>query len=139
MKSRMILIAMVLSLVCAPLAWGQYAGTQVFDMEGVAAQYETLTPTASTAFTAAKVCTTNTGGGSGQTCAKAALISVETGAIRFTLDGTVPVVTATAGGKGHLMNVGDSYVVRGLENIQKFLCIQAVTATGGSVKVTYFY
>jgi hypothetical protein len=137
MKSRLILLLTVMGLVFTPLAWGQYQYSQVFDNEGVAAQYETLTPVASTKFTTSKSCVAASDGG--KVCAKAALISVETGAVRFTLEGTVPVVTATGGGVGHLLAVGDSYVVRGFENVQKFLCIQAVTATGGIVRVTYFY
>lgn len=137
MKSRMILLVMVLGLVFSPCAWGQYQYPTVFDLEGTAAQYETLTPAASTSFTSSKICSDASGGG--KVCAKAALISVETGAIRFTLEGTTPVVTATDGGVGHLLNVGDSYVIRGYENISNFKCIQAVTATGGIVRVTYFY
>jgi hypothetical protein len=129
---------MVLGLVFTPLAWGQgYQYAQVFDNEGVAAQYETLTPVASTGFTSSKSCVTDSTGSS-RVCAKAALISVETGGIRFTLEGTTPTTTASTS-VGHLMAVGDSYVIRGFENIQNFKCIQAVTATGGVVKVTYFY
>jgi hypothetical protein len=137
MKSRLILLLTVMGLVFTPLAWGQYQYSQVFDNEGVAAQYETLTPVASTSFTSTKVCVDASG--SGKVCAKAALISVETGGVRFTMEGTTPVVTATGGGVGHLLASGDSYVVRGFENVKNFKCIQAVTATGGIVRVTYFY
>lgn len=136
MKSRLILFIMCLGLVFAPCAWGQYQYSQVFDYEGEAAQYETLTPVAATAFTASKVCVDDSAGG--KVCAKAALISVETGGIRFTLEGTTPTTTASTS-VGHLMASGDSYVVRGYGNIQRFKCIQAVTETGGVVKVTYFY
>jgi hypothetical protein len=136
MKGRLILFIMCMGLAFAPVAWGQYQYSQVFDYEGVASQYEALTPTASTTFTSSKVCSTASGGGT--VCAKAALISVETGGIRFTLDGTTPTTTASTA-VGHLIASGDSYVVRGYENIKNFKCIQAVTATGGVVKVTFFY
>lgn len=137
MKSRLILLLMVLGLVFTPLAWGQYQYSQVFDNEGEAAGFETIsTTTASIGFTSSKVCVTASDGG--KVCAKAALISVETAAIRFTLDGTTPTVTAGTGA-GHLMDSGDSYVVRGFGNLQRFRCINAVGSSGAAVKVTYFF
>lgn len=136
MKSRMILLVMVLGLVFSPCAWGQYQYPTVFDVEGEAVDHPDITPVTSTTFTASSVCVEASGGG--KKCAKAALISVETGAIRFTLGGTTPTVTSGTA-KGHLLNVGDSYVIRGYENVQRAKFIQAVTATGGVLKVTLFF
>lgn len=69
---------------------------------------------------------------------KAALITVETAPIKFTLDGTNP--TATAGTNfGHQMDAGQSYVVRGWSNIRKFRCINAVASNGAIVKYSLFY
>ena len=68
---------------------------------------------------------------------KAALITVETAAINFTLDGTLP--TATSGTNyGHKMDAGQSYVIRGYKNIRKFKCINAVASNGAIVKYTLF-
>jgi hypothetical protein len=113
-----------------------YAQTSVFDLEGNGLAYEKITTAAVIGFTSTKV-TLNTG--TQVLNAKAALITVEVAAIRFTVDGTTPVVTATSTGTGHLMNAGDSYVVRGTGNIQRFLCINAVASSGALVFVTYYY
>ena len=68
---------------------------------------------------------------------KAALITVETAAIKFTTDGTLP--TATSGTNyGHQMDAGQSYVIRGYKNIRKFKCINAVASNGAILKYTLF-
>ena len=135
MKKRILLgVAMAVLLICAT-AHAQVG--QVFDMEGDALSYEKLsTITTATGFTTTKV-TLDTY--QGKRNAKAVLISVEAAAVRFTLDGTTPVVTATSNGTGHLLNSGDSYVIRGYGNIQRFQCINAVDSSGALVFVTYFY
>lgn len=71
--------------------------------------------------------------------AKAALITVETAAIRFTLDGTTPVVTATGGGVGHEMKADQSYRILGSDNIAGFQCINETNANGAVVRVTFFF
>lgn len=69
--------------------------------------------------------------------AKAALITVETAAIKFALSGTKP--TATAGTNYiHQMDAGQSYVIRGWQNIKNFKCINAVASNGAIVKYTLF-
>jgi len=69
---------------------------------------------------------------------KAALITVETADIRFTMDGTTPTTTATTA-IGHLMVSGQSYVVRGWENIRNFKCVNAVGSSGAVIKCSFFY
>lgn len=70
--------------------------------------------------------------------AKAALITVETASISFTLDGTNP--TASAGTNfGHQMAASQSYVVAGWNNIANFKCINTVNASGAIVKYSLFY
>jgi hypothetical protein len=69
---------------------------------------------------------------------KAALITAETAAINFTIDGTAP--TAAAGtNHGHQMGVGQSYVVRGYHNIKKFQCINSVNGNNAVVKYSLFF
>ena len=69
---------------------------------------------------------------------KACLITVETADIRFTEDGTLAGTTA-ASGMGHLMVVGQSYVVRGAYNIKNFSAINAVNASGSVLKYSLLY
>lgn len=129
---KIIFGVMMAVLICSTA----YAQTSVFDLEGNGLTYEKITTATVIGFTSTKV-TYNSG--TGYLNAKAALITVEVAAIRFTLDGTTPVVTATSTGTGHLMNAGDSYVIRGYGNIQRFQCINAVASSGALVFVTYFY
>ena len=133
------LFSIVLALMLPTLA---YAG-DVFDIEGVAGASEKLstTLTASVGFTAATY--TKTGGTLcrevGTTCTpRAALISVETAAVRCTFDTTTAAVTG-ASQTGHLLNAGDSYVIRGNTNITQTRCINAVASNGAVIMVTYYY
>lgn len=135
MKFKTILITLIVAVMLCATAHAQ--SNQVFDLEGDALAYEKITATtASVGFTAAKVTLDQ---GTGLKYAKAALITVETAAVRFTLDGTTPVVTATSNGTGHLMNAGDSYVIRGWGNIQRFRAINAVASSGSIIFCTFFY
>lgn len=69
--------------------------------------------------------------------AKAALITVETAAIKFSLSGSAP--TATAGTSYiHQMDAGQSYVIRGWQNIKNAKFINAVASNGAIVKYTLF-
>lgn len=99
---------------------------------GEATGYEALAPTAKTGITASLI-TPATGSGSwANVDAQAALITVETEPIRFTIDGTT--VEATV---GHRMDAGQSYVVLGSVNVKKFSCIDISSAS--SVKITVFH
>ena len=106
-----------------------------FAHDGECKAYESLATTASIGFTS----TYYNYSSLNYMPMKAALITVETADIRFTMDGTTPVVTATGGGVGHLMVSGQSYVVRGWENIRNFRCINAVASSGAVVRASYFY
>lgn len=106
---------------------------QVWAPDGECRGYEKLSATTSSlGFTAAKVEYKGR-------IAKAVLISVETADIRFTMDGTTPVVTATSGGTGHLLAVGQSFVVQGTESVRNFRCINAVASSGSVVICSFFY
>ena len=89
------------------------------------------TLTAAKGFTGAKIV-------SGNRRAKMALISVETGAIRFTMDGTTPVVT---GGTevGHLLDIGQSYEIPGHIAIKNFLCINEANGNNAEVVCSFFF
>jgi hypothetical protein len=54
------------------------------------------------------------------------------------MDGTAAVITATSGGTGHLVDVGQSFVIRGTESVRNFRAINAV-ASSGSVVICSFY
>ncbi len=66
-----------------------------------------------------------------------AVITVETAAVRFTIDGTTP--TATAGtAVGHIAYAGDVITLKGEQEIAKFLAINEVAGNGASLRLTYY-
>ena len=69
---------------------------------------------------------------------KAALITVKTAAIQFTLSGVTPTVIAGTN-HGHQMDADQSYVIRGYHNIRKFKCINAVNANGAILEYSLFF
>lgn len=66
-----------------------------------------------------------------------AFITIETAAIRWTVNGTTPTTTATTG-VGHLAAAGDTIVISGYQNIANFLAINAVNASGAALRISYF-
>jgi len=105
--------------------------------KGHAAYHEKITTGSAIGFTSAKIAPT-TGVGAGLR-AYAALITVETADIRFTLEGTTPVITATDGGVGHVLAKDQSYVIEGYDNVANFKCINAADASGAIVRATYYF
>ena len=111
----------------------------LFAHDGEAQGYEELTTTASIGFTLSTFgMRAYSGSGQGKLQMKAALITVETADIRFTLDGTTPTTTATTA-IGHLLTNGNNLMIRGWMNIRNFKCINAVNASGATVKCTFLY
>ena len=106
-----------------------------FAHDGQARGFETLATTVAIGFTSTYHDLVK---GSNSFPIRAALITVETADIRFTLDGTTPTVTSGTAA-GHIMSGGQSYVVRGYENCKNFRCINAVGSSGAGVKCTFFY
>ena len=109
---------------------------RVFEIEGYAGSYESLTTAVVVGFTAGNILPTS--GNYEAKKARAALISVETADIRFTLDKTTPTTTATSA-VGHLLSSGGSFIITGESNITNFRCINAIASSGAVVKCTYFY
>lgn len=70
--------------------------------------------------------------------AKAMLISVETASVNMTLDGSTPTV-ASGTDLGHELSAGQSYVIRGENNVRNFKVINKVASNGAVVKGTIFY
>ena len=66
---------------------------------------------------------------------RSCLITVETAAINFTIDGSTPTVT-TGTNVGHQLTAGQSYVISGEGNVRNFRCINAVAGSGAIVKFT---
>jgi hypothetical protein len=100
------------------------------------------TLTSSTALTAATYDVSITSGTSGEfdrtRHPEAATIQVETAAIRYTVDGTTPTVTAGTG-IGFIGVSGDVIVIEGYENIVKFRAINEVASNGAKLQVAYYY
>jgi hypothetical protein len=70
--------------------------------------------------------------------ATGALITAEDETMNITFDGTDP--TALAGTNvGHAFSAGESYVLRGINNVKNFRCIDRVSAVTGTIKVTPFF
>jgi hypothetical protein len=65
--------------------------------------------------------------------ARAALISLEEGDIRFRLDGAPPTAD-----DGHYLTVGDTLVLTGTQALEQFQAMRAGEASG-NLRVTYFY
>ena len=105
---------------------------QVYAPEGECRAYEKIgTTTSSIGFTSTVLLYKGR-------IAQAVLITVETAAVRITMDGTTTVVTATSGGTGHLVDAGQSLIVRGTESVRNFRCINAV-ASSGAILICSFY
>ena len=108
---------------------------EVYANDGQCKSYEKIgTTTTAIGFTTAKIKLV----GAEVLEAKTALITVETAALRITFDGTTPTVTAGTGA-GHLIDVGQSYVVRGVESVRNFRCINAVASSGAVAHCSYFF
>lgn len=110
---------------------------EVFALDGQAQGHELITPgNTATGITASLLQPTS--GAFAGLQAESALITVEDNTIHFTLDGTPP--TAESGTDlGHQMDAGQSYVIRGINNLKNFLCIDRVSGSNGVVKVTVFF
>ncbi len=65
--------------------------------------------------------------------ARAALISVEQGDVRFRIDGGQPSASL-----GHVLTSGDTLVLDGTQALTQFLAIRAAEVNS-ILKVTYFY
>jgi len=106
---------------------------RVFPISGVAATFETLSSlTTAKGFTSTKISPTS---GNFSGCkARAAIISVETGGIRFTIDGTTPTTTV-----GHILPAGASYEIDGELNIANFKCINSEAGNGAVVQCTFLF
>jgi len=105
----------------------------VLASDGDCLAYERLSATLTSAvgFTAAKL------EYKGNKC-RAALITVETATIRFTMDGTTPTVTAS-GGIGTAIAPGQSFVVRGFKSVSQFKAINEVASNGAVMHCHYFF
>jgi hypothetical protein len=69
---------------------------------------------------------------------KRAVITVETAAINFCVDGSTPTLTSGTH-QGHLLQVGDVLTLNDITEIIMFRCINAVASSGSVVKVTYSF
>lgn len=67
-----------------------------------------------------------------------ALITCEDSSANITFDGTAP--TAAAGTNvGHSFDAGDSYVIRGTQNVINFQCIDRASGSASKIKVTTYF
>lgn len=109
----------------------------VREILGDAGATENITPgDTATGITASKRCPTS-GLYKGMTAA-GALITCESNSVNFTFDGTDP--TAAAGTNvGHSLGDSDSIVIRGQTNVANFKCIDRVSGSAATVKVTTLF
>ncbi len=101
-------------------------------MEG--GKYETITVDGTTKVLTSTNYKPTTGPYNGME-ASSVLITVETKAIRFTVDGTTPV----AGTTGHLLQVGDSLSIEGFTDIKRAKFTEEVVGENGKIQVTYLF
>jgi hypothetical protein len=67
-----------------------------------------------------------------------AVITVGTGAITFTTDGSTPTVISGTH-QGHLLNPGDIVTLNDISEIKQFRCINSVASNGAVIKVNYSF
>ena len=97
---------------------------------GDATGHETINPTSATGVTSTLI--TPTSGQYTGFNAKAVLITVESNTIRFRTDGTDPETD-----EGHPIVAGDSYIVRGGQNVKRLRFLDVSAAA--TVMVTVFH
>lgn len=101
-------------------------GTNSYDPQMMTAyDFETLTPLAATALTAAKL---NPADRVSKTPPRMIIITAVTAVCSFRIDGGVPTATV-----GILLATGDSYRLHGRQHLVNFQVIGA-----GTVNITYF-
>lgn len=64
-----------------------------------------------------------------------AFISIETKAVRFTLDGTPPVI----GGAGHPLAAGDTLTLKGFTNLKRAKFTEGAAGQAATIQATYFF
>jgi hypothetical protein len=101
----------------------------IFEQIGDNREYESITPTTATGFTAARY-TPGTGDGFK---AKAVQICPETAPIRVRMDGTAPTAD-----EGIYVDSTEKYLIIGAENIANFQCIDTVLGAS-TVKCLFFF
>ena len=102
----------------------------VFDSIGTPFGHETILPTAAKGITPSLY--------SGGQQVKAALVSVETNSVNYTLEGTTPT-DSSGTNVGHEGVAQLNLVLRGVDAVKNFKCIDRVGASASKVKVTVFY
>ena len=71
-----------------------------------------------------------------QACA--ALVTVEAQSINYSLHGTAP--TAAAGTNvGHQLKAEETLILRGIDEVKNFRCIDRVSGSASTVKVTIYF
>jgi len=98
---------------------------------GDAGTYEALAPTTSTGITAS-VRHPTSGKHKGR-MARAALIVVETNAVRFRIDGTAPEAAT-----GTPIEAGQNTTITGVNNVKNFLCIDTAAGASAVHVMVYF-
>ena len=112
------------------MAW--FGGFTIETYNRIPGEYEEVTVVDSAAgFSADK--TQPVTGPYARLSARATLISLENGDIRFRVDGGLPSLSS-----GHYLTSGDTLVLTGTQAIQQFRAIRSGD-TDGVLRVTYFY
>jgi len=112
---------------------GWFGGYVLQTNNSVPGNFELLTVSTTSAYFSRSKISPTSGPYAGMT-AKAVLVSLEGGDIRFRVDGTGPPTTT----HGHIMTSGDALMVLETQAIDQFRAIR-LGDTNGTLQVTYFY
>ena len=69
---------------------------------------------------------------------KAVLLAAEVASLNTTVSGTIPTTTAGTN-HGITMDAGQTRVIRGIQNIRNFKCINAIASSGAKLKYELYY
>lgn len=119
----------VLLAVASCLAGPAWAQQTVFDYDGDCRVYYKMTALTSSSAIPSTYVTHSSWGK-----ARSTLLSVESSAVRMTLDGTAATTSV-----GHTLSSGDSYVIRGYHNINNARFAEATAGTLPNVILTICY
>lgn len=112
------------------MAW--FGGFTIETYDRIPGDYEEISVGSSVAqLSSAKI--TPTSGPYARMSARAALLSLENGDIRFRIDGGDPSASS-----GHYLTSGDGLVISGTQALQQLRAIRSGD-TDGLLRVTYFY
>jgi hypothetical protein len=138
MKKRVSILVLSLMVILSLGSMQANAQQQVFAVDGEPTYEATIADTTSSVgFNTTYL--TRTDPGSGRTVnAKSVLFIAQTATVTFTVTGTTPTIAAGTDA-GIQMTAGQSWVLKGINAIKKFRCINTVASSGAKIKYIVFF